>query len=230
MPTLGILTSSDLGAQGQREDTSGPRIREMLAAEGFEVSRYEVVPDEQAVLEDRLRRWADDDALDLIVTTGGTGLTSRDITPEATRAVVHREVPGMAEAMRMQTLKYTPMAMVSRAVVGGTGTHADHQPARESQGRAGVPGGGAARHFSCSGYAARGATGALAGCPKNTAPFYSICPPRNASVSRPWDCNLRTTPVLAGATLRGGLGGKEDTTFAWKTSCSLQRSLYSGSG
>ena len=121
MPTLGILTSSDLGAQGQREDTSGPRIREMLAAEGFEVSRYEVVPDEQAVLEDRLRRWADDDALDLIVTTGGTGLTSRDITPEATRAVVHREVPGMAEAMRMQTLKYTPMAMVSRAVVGVRG-------------------------------------------------------------------------------------------------------------
>ena len=121
MPTLGILTSSDLGAKGQREDTSGPRIREMLAAEGFEVRCYEVVPDEQAILEDRLRRWADEDALDLIVTTGGTGLTSRDTTPEATRAVVHREVPGMAEAMRIQTLKYTPMAMVSRAVVGVRG-------------------------------------------------------------------------------------------------------------
>ena len=121
MPTLGILTSSDLGAKGQREDTSGPQIREMLTAEGFEVRRYEVVPDEQSVLEDRLRRWADEDALDLIVTTGGTGLTSRDITPEATRAVVQREVPGMAEAMRMQTLKYTTLAMVSRAVVGVRG-------------------------------------------------------------------------------------------------------------
>ncbi len=121
MPTLGILTSSDLGAQGRRQDASGQRIREMLTAAGFEVRRYEVVPDEQSVLEDRLRRWADEDGLDLIVTTGGTGLTSRDVTPEATRAVVHREVPGMAEAMRIQTLKNTPMAMISRALVGVRG-------------------------------------------------------------------------------------------------------------
>ena len=118
MPTLGILTSSDMGARGQRQDTSGQRISELLTAAGFEVCRYEVVPDEQAVLEERLRRWADEDGLDLVVTTGGTGLTRRDVTPEATRAVVHREVPGMAEAMRIESLKHTPMAMVSRAVVG----------------------------------------------------------------------------------------------------------------
>jgi len=121
MPTLGILTSSDLGARSQREDTSGQRIRDLLAAAGFEVLCYEVVPDEQATLEERLRHWADEGGLDLIVTTGGTGLTSRDVTPEATRAVVDREVPGMAEAMRIQTLKHTPFAMISRAVVGVRG-------------------------------------------------------------------------------------------------------------
>jgi molybdopterin adenylyltransferase len=121
MTTLGILTSSDAGSQGLRQDTSGQRIREMLTAQGFEVRRYELVPDEQPVLEDRMRRWADDDGLDLIVTTGGTGLTRRDVTPEATRAVVDREIPGMAEAMRIQTIKYTPLAMLSRAVVGVRG-------------------------------------------------------------------------------------------------------------
>lgn len=121
MPTLGILTSSDLGSRGQRQDTSGQRIREMLTAQGFEVRRYEVVPDEQSILQERLVRWSDEDGLDLIVTTGGTGLTRRDVTPEATRAVLHREVPGMAEAMRIQTMKYTPLAMVSRAVVGVRG-------------------------------------------------------------------------------------------------------------
>ena len=121
MPTLGILTSSDRGSQGLRQDTSGQLIREMLTAQGFQVRRYEVVPDEQPVLEERMRRWADDDDLDLIVTTGGTGLTRRDVTPEATRAVVDREIPGMAEAMRIQTIKYTPLAMASRAVVGVRG-------------------------------------------------------------------------------------------------------------
>jgi len=118
MPTLGILTSSDLGAQGHRQDTSGQKIKDLLSNAGFELRRYEVVPDEQEILEERLRRWADLDGLDLILTTGGTGLASRDVTPEATRAVVRREVPGMAEAMRLQTLKHTPMAMISRSVVG----------------------------------------------------------------------------------------------------------------
>ncbi|MBI4339960.1 MAG: MogA/MoaB family molybdenum cofactor biosynthesis protein [Chloroflexi bacterium] len=121
MPNLGILTSSDMGARGQRQDVSGQRIRELLVPAGFQVTRYEVVPDERPVLEDRLRRWCDEDRLDLIVTTGGTGLTQRDVTPEATRAVIEREVPGMAEAMRIQTLKNTPLSMVSRSVVGVRG-------------------------------------------------------------------------------------------------------------
>ena len=118
MATLGILTSSDLGARGLREDTSGHLIKETLQAAGFDVRRYEIVPDEREAIEERLRRWADEDGLDLVVTTGGTGITGRDVTPEATLAVVQRQVPGMAEAMRIQTLENTPLAMLSRSVVG----------------------------------------------------------------------------------------------------------------
>ena len=121
MATFGVLTSSDLGASGQREDVSGQRIREILTTANFELRRYEVLPDEQDLLEQRLRTWADEDGVDLIVTTGGTGLASRDVMPEATRAVIHREVPGMSEAMHLQTLKHTPLAMVSRSVVGVRG-------------------------------------------------------------------------------------------------------------
>ncbi len=121
MPNLGVLTASDLGSQGKRDDSSGRLIEKVLSAHGFQLRRYEVVPDEQALIEDRLRRWSDEDGLDLIVTTGGTGLTSRDVTPEATLAVIDRQAPGMAEAMRMQTLQHTPMAMLSRGVVGSRG-------------------------------------------------------------------------------------------------------------
>ena len=121
MPNLGVLTASDLGSQGKRDDSSGRLIEKVLSGHGFQLCRYEVVPDEQELIEDRLRRWSDEDGLDLIVTTGGTGLTSRDVTPEATLAVIDRLAPGMAEAMRMQTLKHTPMAMLSRAVVGSRG-------------------------------------------------------------------------------------------------------------
>ena len=121
MPNLGVLTASDLGSQGKREDSSGRLIEMVLSSRGFQLLRYEVLPDDQALIEDRLRRWSDEDGLDLIVTTGGTGLTSRDVTPEATLAVIDRQAPGMAEAMRMQTLKHTPMAMLSRAVVGARG-------------------------------------------------------------------------------------------------------------
>ena len=121
MPNLGVLTASDLGSQGKRDDSSGRLIEKVLSAHGFQLRRYEVLPDEQKLIEDRLRRWSDEDGLDLIVTTGGTGLTSRDVTPEATLAVIDRQAPGMAEAMRMQTLKHTPMAMLSRAVVGARG-------------------------------------------------------------------------------------------------------------
>jgi len=118
---VGILTVSDKGARGERADTSGEAIREILASLEATVEHYEVVPDEKEVVASRLREWADEADLALIVTTGGTGLSPRDITPEATLAVVERLVPGMAEAMRQEGLKHTPMSMLSRAVVGVRG-------------------------------------------------------------------------------------------------------------
>ena len=118
---LGVLTSSDAGAQGLREDESGQVIRKILTSPAYQVHRYEVVPDDVDVIQDRLRRWCDEDDLDLVVTTGATGLTSRDVVPEATKAVVDREVPGMAEAMRAYGMTKTPLAMVSRGVVGVRG-------------------------------------------------------------------------------------------------------------
>lgn len=113
-----ILTASDMGAQGQREDTSGAAIRELLEGAGLEVSRYEVMPDEREAIADRLREWADEGTVALIVTTGGTGLGPRDVTPEATKSVIDYEIPGIAEAMRLEGLKHTPMSMISRAVAG----------------------------------------------------------------------------------------------------------------
>ncbi len=121
MFTLGVLTASDLGARGQRVDTSGQAIQEILEPQGFETRRREIVPDDRSVIEARLRAWADQDQLDLIVTTGGTGFGSRDVTPEATLAVVERLAPGLPEAMRLQSAKLTPMAMLSRAVAGVRG-------------------------------------------------------------------------------------------------------------
>ena len=120
-PRAGILTISDKGAAGEREDTSGAAIRELLGSIGAGVERYEVIPDEQAEIGERLREWADSGQLDLIVTTGGTGLGPRDVTPEATRAVIDYEVPGVAEAMRVEGLKHTLMSMLSRAVAGVRG-------------------------------------------------------------------------------------------------------------
>ncbi|MSQ11708.1 MAG: MogA/MoaB family molybdenum cofactor biosynthesis protein [Dehalococcoidia bacterium] len=116
MVTVGILTSSDAGYRGQRQDVSGQVIREMVEAKGFQVLRAEIVPDEQEMIADRLRRWSAD--VDLILTTGGTGLGQRDVTPEATRAVIEREVPGLPEAMRFVTAQKTPMAWLSRAAAG----------------------------------------------------------------------------------------------------------------
>jgi molybdenum cofactor synthesis domain-containing protein len=118
---VGILTVSDKGARGERADTSGAAIREMLASLEAAVEHYQVVPDEKEVIASHLRQWADEAGLDLIITSGGTGLSPRDVTPEATLAVVERLVPGMAEAMRQEGLKHTPMAMLSRAVVGVRG-------------------------------------------------------------------------------------------------------------
>ena len=121
MFTLGILTSSDMGAKGEREDTSGRAIEEILAPHGFSVARYEVVPDEADIISARLTEWADSGEVDLIVTTGGTGLGPRDVTPEATNAVLHRPVPGIAEAMRQAGMTHTPFAMLSRGTAGVRG-------------------------------------------------------------------------------------------------------------
>jgi len=120
-PRAGVLTISDMGARGEREDTSGAAIHELLSSIDIDVVKYEIVPDERDVISARLVEWSDDLGLDLIVTTGGTGLGPRDVTPEATRDVIRYEVPGMAEAMRAEGLKQTPMAMISRAVAGVRG-------------------------------------------------------------------------------------------------------------
>lgn len=118
MFTAGILTISDKGSRGERQDKSGEAIREILSGMGVHIVNYEVVPDEKELIVEKLIKWADKDNLDVVITTGGTGLTPRDVTPEATLAVVDRIVPGFAEAMRAESLKKTPHAMLSRAVVG----------------------------------------------------------------------------------------------------------------
>ena len=121
MFTAGILTISDKGAVGERQDKSGEAIHEILSGMGVSIVNYDIIPDEKELIVEKLVKWADEDALDVLITTGGTGLTPRDVTPEATLAVVDRIVPGFAEAMRVESLKKTPMAMLSRAVVGTRG-------------------------------------------------------------------------------------------------------------
>ena len=122
MITVGILTMSDKGARGEREDLSGKEIERLVTGLPAEVSAYEVIPDEADVISAKLTEFADERKLDLIVTTGGTGVSPRDVTPEATAAVIERELPGMAEAMRAASLRKTPHAMVSRAVCGIRGS------------------------------------------------------------------------------------------------------------
>jgi len=113
-----ILTISDKGAKGERADESGAAIREMLADIPVSVVAYEIVPDERTQITARLIHLADALGAELIVTTGGTGVSPRDVTPEATKDVIDRELPGMAEAMRAASLIHTPHAMLSRAVCG----------------------------------------------------------------------------------------------------------------
>ncbi|MBW1680281.1 MAG: MogA/MoaB family molybdenum cofactor biosynthesis protein [Deltaproteobacteria bacterium] len=117
----GVLTVSDKGARGEREDQSGRIVARMLEEAGFAVRNIEVIPDDRDRIAETIRRWADEDALALIITSGGTGLTPRDVTPQATRDVIDYQVPGMAEAMRAESLKKTPHAMISRAVAGVRG-------------------------------------------------------------------------------------------------------------
>lgn len=114
---VGILTVSDKGAKGEREDRSGPAIRELIAAAGGDVVRTGIVPDEPDEIKAVLVAWSDE-GLDLVLTTGGTGFSPRDRTPEATKSVIDREAPGLAEAMRRAGAEKTPTAMLSRGVAG----------------------------------------------------------------------------------------------------------------
>lgn len=117
---IGILTVSDKGSRGEREDLSGPAIREMVAKIGA-VVKYEIVPDEQPVIAEKLIEWADGGDVDVILTNGGTGLSARDVTPDATLSVIDKSVPGITEAMRAKSLTITATAMLSRAVAGMRG-------------------------------------------------------------------------------------------------------------
>jgi molybdopterin adenylyltransferase len=114
---VGILTVSDKGARGGREDRSGPAVREMIEAAGGEVVRTRIVPDEPDDIRGALIEWSDA-GLDLVLTTGGTGFGPRDRTPEATRSVIERETPGLPEAMRRAGAEKTPTAILSRSVAG----------------------------------------------------------------------------------------------------------------
>ncbi len=115
---FGILTVSDRSARGERPDASGPALAELVRSRGWEVVCQSILPDDLKTLSDTLAAWADGGDLDIILTTGGTGFAPRDVTPEATLAVVDRLAPGLAEAMRAESLKVTPHAILSRAVAG----------------------------------------------------------------------------------------------------------------
>nr|BBH93535.1 molybdenum cofactor biosynthesis protein [Thermogemmatispora argillosa] len=122
MITVGVLTISDGAARGTRQDTSGETIRSLVAQlPEAVVSTSAIVPDERDQIEAVLRSWCDDLRLNLILTTGGTGLAPRDVTPEATKAVIEREAPGLAEAMRAASLQHTPFGMLSRGIAGTRG-------------------------------------------------------------------------------------------------------------
>lgn len=114
----GILTVSDRSSRGEREDASGPALRAWLTDRGVKEVRIDIVPDEEDRISAALRKWADEEGFEIILTTGGTGVSPRDVTPDATRKVVERTIPGFGERMRSKSLEKTPMAIVSRAVAG----------------------------------------------------------------------------------------------------------------
>jgi len=118
MFTVVVLTLSDKGSKGERDDASGPLLEEMIKQLPGQVIHYEIIPDEKDLIIEALKKSADQLRADLILTTGGTGVSPRDVTPDATLAVIDKEVPGFAEAMRAESLRKTPHAMISRAVVG----------------------------------------------------------------------------------------------------------------
>jgi molybdenum cofactor synthesis domain-containing protein len=115
---FGILTLSDRSSRGERADSSGPALARLIEAENWSVAKQALLPDNESAIREILSAWADSAELDVILTTGGTGFSPRDVTPEATRAIIDREAPGLAEAMRAASLKITPHAMLSRIVTG----------------------------------------------------------------------------------------------------------------
>ena len=119
---IAILTISDAGSRGERADTSGDAIASWAAGKGYALAERTLVPDETGRIAATLAAWADGDKADLVLTTGGTGLTPRDVTPEATRAVLDREAPGIAEALRMSVYPRFPRAALSRGIAGVRGS------------------------------------------------------------------------------------------------------------
>ena len=115
---FGILTLSDRSSRGERADASGPALADLIHAQNWSVTEQAILPDEESAIRAALTEWADSSRFDVILTTGGTGFALRDVTPEATRAVIQRDAPGLAETMRAESLKKTPHAMLSRAVAG----------------------------------------------------------------------------------------------------------------
>jgi len=115
-----VITISDKGSKGERVDTSGPGLAEMLKR-SYDVSGVVIVPDEEDLIADTIKSQIDEKGVDLVVTTGGTGVGPRDVTPEATRAVIDKELPGFSEVMRMESFRITPHSLISRAVCGTRG-------------------------------------------------------------------------------------------------------------
>ena len=118
MKRAAIITSSDSGYRGKREDLSGPAVREILEREGYQVVSMEILPDDREILGNRMKEIADKELAELVLTTGGTGFSQRDVTPEATEDIIERRVPGIPEAMRAYSMTITKRAMLSRAAAG----------------------------------------------------------------------------------------------------------------
>jgi len=116
--TAAVITISDKGYRGEREDTSGPALCDLLKEKGFEIAYTSVVPDESEMIQEELIKCSDELGISLVLTTGGTGFSPRDITPEATMAVVERATPGIPEAMRAESMKITPKGCLSRSAAG----------------------------------------------------------------------------------------------------------------
>jgi molybdopterin adenylyltransferase len=117
----GVLVISDKGWRGERLDKSGQAAKEIISQLNLDIVKYEIVPDEADIISGKLSEWCDEVGLDLILTSGGTGLSSRDVTPEATLKIIDKTIPGLTEAMRIETMKKKPEAILSRAVAGNRG-------------------------------------------------------------------------------------------------------------